>query len=64
MTFEEFDSTLWDCGMFGRYKGSIFPISRVDFDERLIGLAELTGGTDEPTMVRCENVTLVSGEEK
>lgn len=60
MTFEEFDSTKWGPTLFGRYKGSIFPIASVDFDERLIGLAELTLGTDDPTMVRCESVELVN----
>ena len=60
MTFEEFDKTGWTVGMFGIYKdGNKYPIAAADFDERLIGLAGLTLGTDEPTMVRCENVTLI-----
>lgn len=58
MTFDEFDSTNWQAGMFAIYKGEKYPIAQVDFEERLIGLSGLTLGTDEPTIVRCENVTL------
>ena len=61
MTIDEFNETLWTVGMRGRYKdGIIYPIATCDFDEALIGLDGVVSGSDDPMMVRCENVDIVS----
>ena len=61
MTIDEFNSTQWKPGMRGCYKGGlVYPIACCDFEEQLIGLDGLTLGSEEPTMVRCENVELVT----
>lgn len=58
MTLDEFKATGWLSRMAAIYKGKRYQIASVCFDEALIALDGLTLGTDEPTWVRCENITL------
>lgn len=60
MTQDEFLHTGWKAGMRATYKGEIYPVAACDFVEALIALDGVTLGTDEPTWVRCESVTLVA----
>ena len=60
MTQAEFNNTKWKRGMRAIYKGTEYPIAACDFEEALIAIDGYTLGTDEPTWVRCENVTLVA----
>ena len=59
MTISQFDQMGWTYGMRATYCGKVYPISTVDFVERLIGLLGTIENEPEAiTMVRCENVDL------
>lgn len=47
-------------GMTAIYKGNIYEIAQVDFEEKLVGLLMNIQGAepDEVSWVRCENVTI------
>jgi hypothetical protein len=57
MTEEEFNNTKWGANMEMRYKGKIYPIAAVDFEERLI--AYPCDNFQEMSWVRCENVKVI-----
>lgn len=58
MTLEEFKNQAWGYGMKAEYKGGVFDIGSVDFEESLVGLHEVIPNLDEITWVRCENISL------
>jgi hypothetical protein len=57
MTIQEFNNTGWSGGMFCLYKGTKYAIGICDFEEGLVGIVDPQ--TDDLSMVRCENITLV-----
>lgn len=66
MTQAEFSKTRWGSGMKALYRGEIWLIVQVDFEEELIGLLPLevaergeTFPGEEPSWARCENVELI-----
>lgn len=61
MTTDQFKTTSWMPRMAALYKGKRYQIASVCFDEALVALDGLTLGTDEPTWVRCESITLDGG---
>ena len=44
--------------MKAEYKGGVFDVGSVDFEESLVGLHEVIPNLDEITWVRCENISL------
>lgn len=54
MSIEEFNNARFGSGMHAEYKGDIYPIISVDFEEKLIGIDTQNDG--ESYWVRCENV--------
>jgi hypothetical protein len=70
MTQAEFQKTRWGSGMKALYRGEIWLIVQVDFEEELIGLLgegdsllveNLEANASElTTWARCENVELVN----
>ena len=61
MTIGQFQAQRWTAGMSARYHGSVYRITTVDFGESLVGLlGVIQNEPDEITMVRCENVELIS----
>lgn len=60
MTIAEFNSMGWTPGMKASYRGKVYDVATVDFDEQLVGLIlHPESDPDLAVMVRCENVTLV-----
>jgi hypothetical protein len=62
MTSEEFDKTGFGGKMKCEYKGKIYDIYSVDFEERLIAICETNDEIDENNSLdwkRCENVTII-----
>ena len=57
MTQNEFDNKQWGCVMEAKYKGEIYSVGSVNFEEKLIGLDI---GNSYYFWVRCENITIVS----
>lgn len=57
MTKEQFDETKFTGGMTAEYKGGVYAIASVDFEERLIGLLMNIPGAEpnDVSWVRCEN---------
>lgn len=64
MTIQEFDHQPWGAGLKIEYRGNMYPVSTVDFVERLIGIPSPASGSDEDDIywVRCENCTLLNPE--
>jgi hypothetical protein len=66
MTQAEFSKTRWGSGMKALYRGEIWLIVQVDFEEELVGMVppdELSyylRGLEEASWARCENVELVN----
>jgi predicted Mrr-cat superfamily restriction endonuclease len=63
MTQAEFSKTRWGKGMRALYRGEIYLIAQVDFEEYLIGMVtERYESNPYETMswARCENVELVN----
>jgi len=56
MTIEEFNERGWHPFMKAKYEGKVYPISCVDFQEKLIALTGIIEDTDDVIWVRCENV--------
>lgn len=61
MTQQEFTTNGFRAGDKVKYKGKIYPIAYLDFEENLIGIDEQILGADEDTisMKRCENVQYI-----
>ncbi len=55
MTQQEFDNTSFGKGDAIEYKGEIYNIRKVDFDEQLFGLIKEGGDPDDIAWIRCEN---------
>lgn len=66
MTQAEFSTTRWGSGMKALYRGEIWLIVQVDFEEELVGMVppdELSSylrGLEETSWARRENVELVN----
>ncbi|MEQ1488852.1 MAG: hypothetical protein ABL920_10185 [Methylotenera sp.] len=60
MTIEEFNKTSWSAGMMATYHNKKYPIVSCDFEEQLIAIEGYVSGCEEPSWVRCENITLVA----
>jgi len=58
MTLEKFKNQGWGYGMQAEYKGAVYPVISVDFEESLVGLSDVIPNLDEITWVRCENISL------
>lgn len=63
MTIEEFNKQRWGCGMVARYHqdGNEYQVASCDFEEKLVGLADVIQGSGDLTWVRCENVSITRG---
>ena len=63
MKQEEFDNTSFGSGMRFNYRGVIYDLAAVNFEERLLGLTDSADFDDESdddiTWVRCESVELI-----
>ena len=64
MTQEQFDKIGWTGGMKAVYKNTIYDISSVCFEEKLIGIVNYCMGSDDDTVhwARCENVEIEISE--
>lgn len=60
MTIDEFNKTAFYPGMRAIYKGNVYTLATVDFDEALIALLGVVLGQNEPSWVRCENIELIA----
>ena len=58
MTATQFDYMNWKCGLKAKHKNydRFFDVASVDFEERTVGLAGFTEGTDDIHWARCENI--------
>ncbi len=61
MTIKEFNKTGFRNGMKIEYKGNIYDIISVDFEESLVGIEKIDceGGDKEISWKRCENCKLI-----
>jgi hypothetical protein len=59
MTIEEFNQTGFGPRMFATYRGGVYPISAVAFDEALLALEGVVEDAEHPSWVRCEHVEIV-----
>jgi hypothetical protein len=62
MTLEEFSNTRFGFGMRAIYKGQVYLVKTVDFEESLLGLLlpdNQEGDDWEVSWVRCENIELI-----
>lgn len=57
MTIEEFNNTRFGAGMKAKYKGEVYTIGSVDFEEKLVGI--YMPEDLETTWVRCENISII-----
>jgi hypothetical protein len=60
MTKDEFDKIEFHSQIMCIYKGKLFKIIAVDFDEYLIGIDEYD--QDIISFKRCENISLLNGK--
>jgi hypothetical protein len=63
MTQAEFQKTRWGKGMRALYRGEIYLIAQVDFEEQLIGMVSEQYESDPNEVMswaRCENVELMN----
>ncbi len=59
MTIEEFDNKRFGNSDAVEYKGEIYNLRKVDFEERLFGLIKDGEDPDDITWIRCENAELI-----
>ena len=63
MTQVQFDKTYFSCGMTVEYKGAIYAIATINFEEKLFGLIDALSVKDcedsDVIWVRCESVEFV-----
>lgn len=63
MTIEEFDSYYFGCGMQVTYRGSLYAIVTINFQEKLFGLYDGLNAHDcedgDVVWVRCESAEIV-----
>lgn len=59
MTTEEFDNFKFIHGLKAEYKGRVYNVISVDFEEKLIAIDEFGDGTYE-SWKRCENIKIIN----
>jgi len=59
MTIQEFNDMRFGAGMQVQYRGKVYPIESIDFQEQLIAICETGIEDEEFSWKRCENCELI-----